>query len=66
MTAARMGRPPLDPEGSVELRVRVTREQAAKLERIAKAKGFIAIDGQSERPILAAAARHAIDVYQEP
>lgn len=52
------GRPPLDPAGSVELRVRVTQAQAAKLERLAREMGFV---DAREVPILAAAARLIID-----
>lgn len=59
------GRPPLDPDGSVELRVRVTKAQAEKAERVARAKGFIEVVGPDERPILAAAVRLMVDAYPE-
>lgn len=59
------GRPPLDPEGSVELRVRVTKAQAEKAERVARAKGFIEVVGPDERPIIAAGVRVMIDAYPE-
>ena len=52
------GRPRLDPEGSVELRVRVTQEQAAKLDRLCRERGVIDV---REEPIRAALVRLAIE-----
>ncbi len=52
------GRPRLDPEGSVELRVRVTREQAAKLDRVCAERGMVDSTGE---PIRAALVRLAIE-----
>ncbi len=52
------GRPRLDPDGSVELRVRVTQEQAAKLDRLCRERGVIDV---REEPIRAALVRLAIE-----
>ena len=63
MAKKKRGRPPLDPEGTVELRLRVTQAQAEKAERVARARGFVDIE---ERPIIAAAVRAMIDEHPEP
>ena len=52
------GRPRLDPGGSVELRVRVTQEQAVKLDRLCRERGIIDV---REEPIRAALVRLAIE-----
>lgn len=52
------GRPPLDPDGSVELRVRVTQALAQRAEEIARREGLTDRDG---RPILAAVVRLALE-----
>ena len=60
---ARMGRPPLDPEGCVELRIRVPKALASKVERVAMA---LMLRDVNERPLLAAAVRKMIEAYPEP
>lgn len=69
MTAEKRGRgrPPLDPEGTVDTHLRLTRAQAAKAERVARALGLVEQDGpRDERPVIAAAIRRMLDAYPEP